>query len=216
MPARKPTAAPAGPPRSAPGAGPGAWVRANPKLAAGGAAAAAAVALGLRAKKKGVASPATTTGAKTSAQGGGLPTYDSTASDVYNSIQPEIEALQHQLTASLGAASNPHDALNPANPSRPPRSTGGTSGPSPLPVPASALSGAGYGAAYVDAHGTTIVPNNAPGAAPAPSYAGPVSGNPSMLNYMLPGGMEHFDPNHVALIQGAPGSSVSSTLWYTG
>lgn len=75
-----------------------------PVLAAG---AAGAVALGLRARKKSAAS-ATTPGVSYQGQGG---VYDSTANDVYNSIQPQIEGLAAQIAAL--AAAQTADALNP-------------------------------------------------------------------------------------------------------
>lgn len=100
-----------------------AWVMTHKGIAAGGAA--GAVALGLRARAKRKAAPASGTDQVTAAGPGNSAiylgkggTYDSTANDVYNSIQPQIDAL-------AGGQSRLADALE--------KLTSSTAPPSSLP-----------------------------------------------------------------------------------
>lgn len=80
-------------------------------IGAGGVGLVALVALRQRSRAAG--------GGAATTQVAGTGTYDSTASDVYNSIQPEIEALRDQidLLARLDPAAQPTPAPTPANPS---------------------------------------------------------------------------------------------------
>lgn len=77
------------------------------ELAAGGAVLVGGLALAKR-KKAGAATP-TAAGAAASPQTGlpGTATYDSSASDVYNSIQPELEQLQQLITQQSSASPIP-------------------------------------------------------------------------------------------------------------
>ncbi|MGI8685127.1 MAG: hypothetical protein ACR2MO_08595 [Acidimicrobiales bacterium] len=92
------------------------------------AAAGGAGLLGLRARKaRGAAAapPSVVTSTGTLLPGGGS-TYDSTASDVYSSIQPQLEALYAQI-AAMGSAAPTQALLDPA-----------ASYPAPAPVAAAA------------------------------------------------------------------------------
>jgi hypothetical protein len=86
--------APSGPPARAGGAGGLAGWFATHKTQAYIGGAAAAGGLALLAKRKAAKGSGTTPGTVQAANGA---TYDSTASDVYNSIEPQLEALQRMF-----------------------------------------------------------------------------------------------------------------------
>lgn len=81
------------------------------KLALGGAGVGVVVLLALRARS---GSGGAAASLAPPPQRAGLPTYDSVANDVANSLQPQIDALAREL-ANL-KPSDPQDALDPAKP----------------------------------------------------------------------------------------------------
>jgi hypothetical protein len=87
----------------------------NPKAVAGAGAVGDTVVLALRARAKKAAGGADGGGASVQAiPATGSGRYDSTASDVYNSLQPELESLQAQISALGAVPSSPVQALDPA------------------------------------------------------------------------------------------------------
>ena len=94
-----PAGAPGGPPAGggAPGGRPGAqaWASKN-KVVLGAGAVGLVVVLALLNRGKGSDS-ATPTGTTVSGSTGGQGTYDSSASDIYNALQPQVEGLQNML-----------------------------------------------------------------------------------------------------------------------
>lgn len=125
-----------------------------------GTAAGGAALLGLRARAKGTAAAAnstTTTAATTSPQLVPQGAYDSTANDVYNAIEPQIEALNAQLGALAANATTSTPAAAP-----------------PTPAPSFTSTHVGPGTPW----GVTGQPSKFP-PAPGPYQPGPVVLNPT-------------------------------------
>jgi hypothetical protein len=99
-----------------------------------GAAGVGAVALALKARSGGKAGSGAST---TSSSPGTISTADTLAWDLYNSLQPEIEALRDDVRGLGAKPSTPIDTLDPEKPNKPPRTR--ITYPLPierLPVPA--------------------------------------------------------------------------------
>jgi len=112
-----------------------AWVASHRTVLIGGAIGTAAL-LGLRARSKGKAAspPAGGTaqmapvGSGTTQSYTGAGTYDSTANDIYNAIEPQIEALSRQIDRS-GLVPGPVGRTGPRGPA------GTPARPRPIPKP---------------------------------------------------------------------------------
>jgi hypothetical protein len=117
-------------------------VRRNPMLFAGGAGVVAVALLALRARSKAGAAGGSST--VTAPAAPGSPTYDSVSSDVYNSMQPQIEALFAGQQALNERLTNAQDILDPASPAGSPAAAPTSTSNAGLVLPSSTASG--YGA----------------------------------------------------------------------
>ncbi len=121
-------------------AGAKAWIAAHRTVLAGGAIGGAAL-LGLRARSKGKAGKPPAGGSTQMAPVGsgtqqsytGAGTYDSTANDIYNAIEPQIEALSRQVERS-GMVPGPVGPRGPGGAAGAPGRPAGVP-PRPRPVP---------------------------------------------------------------------------------
>jgi len=123
-------------------AGAKAWVASHRTVLIGGAIGTAAL-LGLRARSKGkAASPPAGGSAQMAPVGSGTTqrytgagTYDSTANDIYNAIEPQIEGLSRQIERS-GLVPGPVGRTGVAGPRGPAGTPAGTPArPRPIPKP---------------------------------------------------------------------------------
>jgi len=118
-----------------------AWVASHRTVLIGGAIGTAAM-LGLRARSKGkAASPPAGGSAQMAPVGSGTTqsytgagTYDSTANDIYNAIEPQIEALSRQIERS-GLVPGPVGRTGPRGPAGTPAGTPARPRPIPKPKP---------------------------------------------------------------------------------
>lgn len=107
---------------------------ANHRLAVGGGGVASAAALALIVKRRNAAAAKATPAGAAATTTTAIPSpgdaYQSVGSDVYNSIQPEIQALQASIAGLQGGGTAPVAAPNP-----PPPTPASPAPPPPAPAP---------------------------------------------------------------------------------